>query len=202
MWLGRLDLSDRRVGGRVLAAAAAVALGAEGVSRVLTALLTAHPAEGLDTETVDAPFGTGSMPALPLFLLSVGGAATAVIAVCVRAVARWPGRGWAPLAATGRTALTWYAAHILLGLGTLVALGLVGTEPLPVAAGYGVLFFGIAVLVSWAWMSVARPADGHLASAPPAPTTQPHKGECHTPSAAGPGSGLGRGPGRGSEPPA
>jgi uncharacterized membrane protein YeiB len=61
-----------------------------------------------------------------------------------------------PLVATGQMALTWYFAHILLGLGAVVALGLVGTEPLPVAAGSGLLFFAGAVLVSWLWKKVFR----------------------------------------------
>jgi uncharacterized protein len=155
MWLGRLDLADRRIGRRVLAAAVAVAAAAEVASRLLVSHFLARPTEGLDAETVRALFGTESMPALPLFLLAAGGTATAVIALCVRA-ASWPCRAWRPLAATGQMALTWYFAHIVLGLGLLVALGRVGTEPLPVAAGYGLLFFGAAVLVSWCWKAAFR----------------------------------------------
>ena len=96
------------------------------------------------------------MPALPLFLLAAGGAATAVVALCVRVVAAVPGGAWKPLAATGRMAMTWYFAHIVLGLGTLAALGLAGKQSLPAAAGCGLLFFGIAVLGSWAWQGVSR----------------------------------------------
>jgi uncharacterized membrane protein YeiB len=156
MWLGRLDLTDRRTNGRVLFAAAAVALAAEAASGLLVSYFLAHPVGGLDGETVTAVFGTESMPALPLFLLAAGGTATAVIALCVRVGSSWPGRAWQPLAATGRMALTWYFAHILLGLGALVAFGLVGTQPLPVAAGYGLLFFGAAVILSCVWAGSFR----------------------------------------------
>ena len=65
-------------------------------------------------------------PAMPLFLLSAGGLACAVIAVSV---------GWAEaspgglivrsLAATGQTAFTWYIAHVVVGVGGLSAAGLV-----------------------------------------------------------------------------
>jgi uncharacterized protein len=155
MWLGRLDLTDRRTNRRVLVAAVAAAIAAEAASRLLVSHFLAHPMEGLDAETVRALFGTESMPALPLFLLAAGGTATAVIALCVRAT-MWKSRAWRPLAATGQMALTWYFAHIALGLGLLVALGRVGTEPPTAAAGYGLLFFGAAVLLSWGWKAVFR----------------------------------------------
>ncbi|MGL4462822.1 MAG: DUF418 domain-containing protein [Planctomycetia bacterium] len=156
MCLGRLDLGDRRIGGRVLIAATTTAVGAEVVSRLLVSHFLAHPTDGLDTETVNALFGTGSMPALPLFLLAAGGTATAVITLCVLAATAWPGRIWQPFSAMGQLALTWYFAHIIVGLGTLVALGIVGTVSLPVGAGYGLAFFGSALLFSWGWSSMFR----------------------------------------------
>jgi uncharacterized membrane protein YeiB len=156
MWLGRLDLSDRRTGSRVVVAAVTVAVAAEGMSRLLVSYFLAHPGDGLDAETVKALFGTESMPALPLFLLAAGGTATAVIALCVLVAAASPGRVWRPLAAMGQMALTWYFVHIIFGLGTLVALGVVGTETLPVATAYGLLFFGSALLLSWGWKSAFR----------------------------------------------
>jgi uncharacterized protein len=156
MWLGRLDLTRRVAGGRVLLVAPAVTLGAEVVSRVIVRWLASHPQRGIDAGTAHALFGTESMPALPLFLLAAGGAATAVIAGCAWAAAAWPRRAWRPLVATGQMALTWYFAHIVVGLGALVTLGIVGTKPLPVAAGYGLLFFAAAVVLSLVWKSFFR----------------------------------------------
>jgi uncharacterized membrane protein YeiB len=153
MWLGRLDLSDRRTGGRVFFAAAIIAVVTEVISRFLVSHFLAR---GLDAETAEALFGTESMPALPLFLLAAGATATAVIALCVQVTTAWPGRAWRPLVAMGQLALTWYFAHIVLGLGTLVALGVVGTESLPTAASYGLFFFSLALLLSWAWKSLFR----------------------------------------------
>ncbi len=155
MWLGRLDLADRRVSRRVLTTAVTVAVAAEFTSRWVVSYFLARPIDGLDAETVGALFGTESMPALPLFLLAAGGTATAVIALCVR-VAKRGTQMWQPLVATGQMALTWYFAHILLGLGLLVALGRVGTESLAMAAGYGLLFFALAVILSWGWKAKFR----------------------------------------------
>jgi uncharacterized protein len=155
MWLGRLNLRNPAVNGRVFLAAMGAALGAEVVSWLCVSHFLARP-HGMDAETVKALFGTQSMPALPLFLLASGGEAVAVIAACVRLLGERPSRAWQPLAATGQLALTWYFAHIVLGLGAVVALGLVGSQPLPVAAGCGLGFFAVAVLVSWLWKKAFR----------------------------------------------
>ena len=155
MWLGRLNLRDSATNGRVALAAACTALGAELVSWLCVSYFLAHP-HGMDPETVKALFGTESMPALPLFLLASGGAAVAIIAISVRMAAAWPSRLWWPLVATGQMALTWYVAHIVLGLGTVEALGLVASQTLPASAAYGVGFFAIAVLASCLWKMVFR----------------------------------------------
>jgi uncharacterized membrane protein YeiB len=155
MWLGRLDLRDQALNARVLRVAAGVLLSAELISWLCVRYFLAHP-HGLDAETVKALFGTESMPALPLFLMAAGGEAVAIIALSVRLAGGSPSRICRPLAATGQMALTWYLAHIVLGLGAVVALGLVSTQPLPVAAGCGVLFFALAVLESWLWKKAFR----------------------------------------------
>jgi uncharacterized membrane protein YeiB len=155
MWLGRLNLRDRRVNGRVLLGAAGVVLFAEFASWLCVSYVLAHP-HGMAPDTIKALFGTESMPALPLFLLASGGTAAAVIALSVRLTERWRWSFWGPLAATGQMALTWYFAHIILGLGTVVALGLVSSQPLPEAAGCGLLFFVTAVLASWLWKKFFR----------------------------------------------
>jgi uncharacterized membrane protein YeiB len=155
MWLGRLNLRNRAVARRVFLVALGTALAAEVVSWLCVSYFLAQP-HGMDAETVKALFGTQSMPALPLFLLASGGEGVAVIAWCVRVCGEGPSRFWQPVAATGQMALTWYFAHIVLGLGAVVAFGMVNTQPLPVAAGCGVGFFAGAVLVSWLWKKVFR----------------------------------------------
>jgi uncharacterized membrane protein YeiB len=151
MRLGRLDLRNRAVNNRVVLVALATLVAAEAGSRLLLAYFRAHPGE-MDAETIRALFGTVSMPPLPLFLLSAGSAATLVIALCARLAETYPGAFWIkPLAATGQMAFTWYVAHIVLGLGGVVALGLASSRPLPVAEAFGLLFFAAAVVVSLFW---------------------------------------------------
>jgi uncharacterized protein len=155
MRLGRLDLRDSATNGWVVLAATCTALGAEFVSWLCVSHFLAHP-HGMDPETVKALFGTESMPALPLFLLASGGTAVAVIAISVRVAVAWTSRLWWPLVATGQMALTWYVAHIVLGLGTVETLGLVSSQTLTASVAYGIGFFGIAVLASCMWKMVFR----------------------------------------------
>jgi len=167
MWLGRLDLTRQTICHRLLLLGAATAAAAEGLSwsllRWLAPTAGQSPSDvpelaplSLPADEARALFGTDSMPALPLFLLAAGGTAVSVIALGCLATNRWPGRGWKPLVATGQMALTWYMAHILLGLGGLVALNQVGAHSLPAAAALGVAFFAIAVLVATRWNRIAR----------------------------------------------
>jgi uncharacterized membrane protein YeiB len=151
MWVGRHDLREPSVSRRFLLGGLGVALLAHLISWACLCALSPAP-DGLDAETIQALFGTASMPPLPLFLAAGGGAAVALLAACVRFAARFP-RFFlvGPLVATGRLALTWYVAHILLGLGTVVAFGQVGRQPLPVAAAAGLGFFAWAVVVSVVW---------------------------------------------------
>lgn len=149
MWLGRLDLRNPAMNLRVFCVSAGTVLIAEFLSWLCVSYLLVH-AQGMDAETIKALFGTGSMPPLPLFLLASGGTAVSCIALCVRLADAWPAC-LRPLADTGQLALTWYFAHIVLGLGTIVALGMVNSQPLWVGATCGVSFFILAVLISWIW---------------------------------------------------
>jgi uncharacterized membrane protein YeiB len=155
MWLGRLNLRDPATNRRVFLAAIATGFGAEVVSWLCVSYFLTHP-HGMDAETIKALFGTESMPALPLFLLASGGEAVAVIALFVRLSGDGPSRYWQPLVATGQMALTWYFAHILLGLGAIGALGFESSQPLLVAAGCGAGFIAVAVVVSWLWKLAFR----------------------------------------------
>lgn len=140
MAVGRLDLTDGRVARNLFLLGIVVVALAQLTSRVLLPFDRSQPW-----------FGTGHLPALPLFILSAGGTATAVIALCVRAAAGWPGRAWRPLAATGEMALTWYIAHILVGPSMFISLGLIKQPPMTTCALCAVLFFVAMMLISWGW---------------------------------------------------
>ncbi len=151
VWLGRRDLRDRATNTRFVLIAVGTAVLAELISWWCVGYFRAHP-YGMDDETIKALFGTESMPPLPLFLLSSGGSAVAIIALCVRVADAWPSAPWlGPLVAMGQMALTWYFFHIIFGLGSVNAAGLLTSQPLPVAQACGITFFAAAVFLSWLW---------------------------------------------------
>ena len=161
MWLGRQDFRRRSVCSRFLLIAIGILVAAELSSRLLVLLL--------DREEAVFLFGTVSMPPLPLFLLSAGGTAVAVIAASVLIAERFPmASPVRALVATGQLAFTWYALHIVLGLGAVDSLGWTEDRPLAVGFATGAAFFLLAALLSLLWRSrfrYAHPADGRLKTA-------------------------------------
>lgn len=157
MWLGRHDVTSRITRRRMLAWGLGVAVVAEGTSVLLIRVWRAHPVGGVDEAAIRALVGTESMPPLPLFLLAAGGTAVAVLALCLSVTQRSPAAlPVRALVATGQMAFTWYVAHILLGLGLVVAMGWDKADSTPVGLGAGLAFFTIAVAVSLLWKRHAR----------------------------------------------
>jgi uncharacterized protein len=144
MWLGRLDLADRRVSRRLIASGLIALVAAESASAALVRHFAVHP-NGLKPGDVQAVFGTGSIPPLPLFLLAAGGTALLVLGLCVRI-----GDGLLVrlAAAPGRLALTWYLLHIVVGMGGLVAFDLTQTLSTGTAVAAGAMFWLGAAVVS------------------------------------------------------
>ena len=146
MWLGRQDLERAETARRWLIIALAIAVLTELVSWALVRYFTARAQPyGMDEETVTALFGTVSMPPLPIFLLAAGSSAVAIICGSLLIGQRFKEHyGVRALAATGQLAFTWYIAHIVLGLGTVVLLDLETRWPLWVGLATGLGFFVVA----------------------------------------------------------
>ena len=152
MWLGRLELRETRVIGRMVAIAAIVVI----VAEVMSWLFVRMSRGRLGDELAKALVGTESMPPLPIFLLSVGGVAVGVIGASLWVAERWKGKLATALVRTGRMALTWYLGHIVIGLGAVLALGWDGQWPVWrgfVAAG---VFYLAAMVLSFVWMGWFR----------------------------------------------
>lgn len=146
--IGRLDLERASVRRRLLLFGIALAGVAEIVSRGLTGL-----GEGAEQqEILDAFFGTAMMPPSPLYMLFGIGVASAVIAISVGIGLRYAEARWLrPLVATGQLALTLYVAHVVIGLGTLDALGRLYDQSLPFAAMAMIVFCVAGVVFATLW---------------------------------------------------
>lgn len=95
---------------------------------------------------------TQPMPPGPAYVLTGAGAACTMIASCLWLARAWPGDGLAPFTAAGRMTLSLYVAHILIGMGTLEALGLLdGSAGLSWVLLSALLFLLLATVSAWVW---------------------------------------------------
>lgn len=147
MLVGRLDLEVRRTRGKLVVGGLGIWLAAEALSIGLSRLARSR-FPGEDPELIQALLGTGSLPPLPLFLLSATGLAFVMIGLCVDlGESRW-GRGLArALAPAGQLAFTWYLAHILIVL--LAGAWYDFREDVPLGVSHGLAaLFTIGMFVS------------------------------------------------------
>ncbi|MEM1204722.1 MAG: heparan-alpha-glucosaminide N-acetyltransferase domain-containing protein [Acidobacteriota bacterium] len=160
MWLGRRDLRSRPVRRRLAAVGAAAVAVSEGLAflgRRAVATL-----EGDGVEELMYLFVTDPMPPTVFFLGSAGGVAVVGITAAVAWTegARATGRHRRlieALASTGQLALTLYVAHVLVGMGTLEALGWLAEgkgaegQSLGRAVLSALVFCVAAVGFAWGW---------------------------------------------------
>lgn len=143
LWLQGLQLEQTRTAHRLLAGGVVAALLGFALHRVGMAHLSAQW-HGL--------IGLQPLPPSPLYVLTAGGIATALIGLALLAVRG--GHSWQWLTPMGRMTLTLYLAHILIGMGTMEALGLL--QPLRQSGlwevvGAAALFAVLAGGFAWAW---------------------------------------------------
>jgi uncharacterized membrane protein YeiB len=145
MWIGRQDLALKSVQNRLIA---------WGLAGALLALLPGHLTQDPELREV---LGTASIPPGPFYLIAASGSACLVIGLMLRlgnlldrlGLAEW-------LATPGRMALSLYVAHILLGMGTLEAMGQLDGSLSPLAIfGYSLGFCALAMVLSWVWTLLA-----------------------------------------------
>ncbi len=153
MVIGRQDMGDSAVRRQVFVWGAGIALLAEGVSWFLVHFLSSG-ASLADKEAIVAVFGTKPMPPMPLYMAAGAGTACAVIAASIAFCQRYQDAVWLrPFVATGQLALTLYVAHVVVGMGTLDALGLMEDHTLPFALMASVVFCAAGVVFAYLWRS-------------------------------------------------
>jgi uncharacterized membrane protein YeiB len=150
MWLGRQRLDERQVCWRLFITAVCVWIGAELVSLALIGLLSNSP--DLNPGDAAALLGTDMMPPFPLYMVSAAATATATICLCIRLAESSVGASWlAPLVHTGQLALTLYVAHVIIGMGTLEAVGRLQSQSMPAVIIASIVFCVLATLASHVW---------------------------------------------------
>lgn len=144
--LSRAALSERATVIKLIVGGA-VAFGiAEGVSTLLTA-----PFAAIDPELA-ALVTTAPVPPMPLYMLAGIGAACMVIGLCLLISNQLAAFGLLRLVVpAGRQTLTLYIAHILVGMGTLEALGMLGGQTIAQAVFASMVFCIAATIYALLW---------------------------------------------------
>lgn len=151
MIIGRLDMRSPAIRRRVFAWGVSAAIAAELVSRLLlhSILPGANPG---DKEAITAVIGTSPMPPMPLYMIAGAGTACAVIAAVVAFGERYGNSAWLrPFVSTGQLALTLYVAHVVLGMGTLEAMGRLNNQTLAFALLASAIFCAVGIIFAHLW---------------------------------------------------
>ncbi|MFC7421555.1 DUF418 domain-containing protein [Iodobacter arcticus] len=110
-------------------------------------------------------FSTQPMPPLPVYFIGAAGSATVIITLCVALGEKYGKKAWLmPFVYTGQLALTFYLAHVILGMGLLESLGLLEKQSLAFSVTSALLFCAFAVVFASYWRKFYRlgPLEGLL----------------------------------------
>lgn len=144
--LSRISLAESVTQIRLVVGGAAAFGLAEGLSAFLMPQLAA-----IDPELASL-FTTEPVPPMPLYMLAAGGAACIVIGVCLMIADRLAAMGVLRVfVPAGRQTLTLYIAHVLIGMGTLEALGMLGGQSVAQAVWASLLFCIAATIYALIW---------------------------------------------------
>jgi len=146
IYLSRLRLRERIVQWRLLVGGSLVFVVVSMASQALVVAVA-----DIDTEAA-LLFATDPVPPMPLYMLVGGSIASATIGLCLLAESRLRSSGLLQIfTAPGRQTLTLYVAHIVIGMGTLEALGMLGGQDRQTALVAASLFTVTATVYAIVW---------------------------------------------------
>ncbi|MCB1407691.1 MAG: DUF418 domain-containing protein [Rhodobacteraceae bacterium] len=149
--LSRLTLGRRATQIKLILGGALAFLAAELVSAWLGAWLAPAGPDLVALVTTDP------VPPMPLYTVAGLGAACVVIGLCLLVSDRLASLGLLRLLVpAGRQTLTLYIAHILIGMGTLEAFGMLGGQTIGQAVGASALFCLAATVYALIWARWAK----------------------------------------------
>lgn len=144
--LSRQALSERRVQWILLMVGCLTIATAQALSTYLKSIATS-----VDVELVEL-VSTEPIPPMPLYFLAGVGAACTIVGFCLLVENALKKVGCLDvLIPAGRQTLTLYIAHILIGMGTLEAMGLLGGQTLSQSVLASVTFCAAATVYAFFW---------------------------------------------------
>lgn len=153
LWFGRQNLNDTRFIKKVLGVSLFIFILINFISKVSISLLS-----GGDEHTIkelSQIIGTSPMPPLPLYMFSGSSIAIVIICICILVSKRFENNSFIKaLTKTGQLALTFYVAHVIIGMGLidLVSNKSFGEFSLSFSVGYAILFSLSCIVFAVFWL--------------------------------------------------
>jgi len=152
LWFGRHDLTDKRFLKRTMSVSLIVFLVIQLISNGLIFVLSGGN-QGTASELA-LIFGTSPMPPLPTYMFSGSAIAIFIISSCILIAHKFENSPIIKaLTKTGQLALTFYVAHVIIGMGIAELLNpdKVGKHPLEFSVAYAILFSALCILFALFW---------------------------------------------------
>lgn len=152
IWLGRKNLGAKTVRIRLFLIGLAMTVFGESASHFLTEyMLAAYPF--VDPVDIQDIFGTAPLPPMPLYMISAGGTALMIITMSTWLTSKVSNSNiiMKSLIVTGQYALTFYVAHVVIGMGVLEEIGRLDNQDLPTSVLSALLFCFFGILLSLVW---------------------------------------------------
>jgi uncharacterized protein len=151
-WFGKQDLNNNKFVKKVFWASSAIFLGVQVLSYTLISILSEGNLES--TKELTEILGTSPMPPLPLYMLNGIAISIAVISACILIAKRFENNKITDaLNKTGQLALTFYVAHVVIGMGIIEAIDptKMGTYSIEFSVIYALLFSLFCILFAVIW---------------------------------------------------
>lgn len=150
IWLGRQDLNDTRLRRWIMWSAFVIWVSTE---LLFDYLLVMFADSGLSPEDVETLFGTAPMPPMPQYIIVAASFSVFAICGCVSMANRFRQSPIMPmLSRTGRISLSLYVMHVLLGMGSLEAMGMLENQSIEFALTTAMIFNFFCVVFAWLWL--------------------------------------------------
>lgn len=161
VWFGKQNLRDSVFLKQALAIGLSVFIGIQLLSTTLITTLAGDNASAL--EELVPILGTDPMPPLPFYMFNGLSIATVIISVCILISNKYKDSILIQsLNKTGQLALTFYVAHVIIGMGLIEVLGSdkLGTYSITFSVGYALAFSICCIFFAVFWLK--HKANGPL----------------------------------------
>jgi uncharacterized membrane protein YeiB len=153
LWFGRQNLHDLKF----VKKATLISLSVFILTNLVAMLITNTLQQRLDEPLIELAelFGTSPMPPMPLYMISGASIAITIIGFCIWTTHTKPLlKVFKLLAQTGQLALTFYVAHVVIGMGLIEGISKVplGENTLNFSMGYALVFSLGCILFAAIWL--------------------------------------------------